>query len=137
MIRINFDGACGPKNPGGRCGGGAVIIKDNEILAEIFDEYIPFNKQETSNNLGEYYGLLKALQFLVNSNLQDETVDVYGDSNLVISQMQGKWRIKNGIYKDIAWKTRLYSKKFKFIRFNWIPREENEWADALSKKAIN
>lgn len=137
MIKVNFDGACGPMNPGGRCGGGAVLIKDNKILAEIFDEYIPEKFGETSNNVGEYYGLLKALEYLLENKLENETIFIEGDSNMVIMQMSGRWRIKKGIYRDIALKTKETVNRFKNIMFIWVPREENEWADELSKKAIN
>ena len=136
MIKVNFDGACGPHNPGGKCGGGAVIIKDNELLAEIFERYQPKLFWETSNNVGEYYGLIKALEYLIDNKLHDEQIEVFGDSKLVISQMQGKWRIKKGLYLDLALKALYLRRYFKNIKFNWIPREENEWADQLSKNAI-
>ncbi len=45
MIEIYFDGACTPINPGGRCYGGAVILKNQKILTEISEEYIPEAKK--------------------------------------------------------------------------------------------
>ncbi len=138
MIKVNFDGACGPNNPGGKCGGGAVIIKDNKILAEITERYQPpiTNIYATSNNVGEYYGLIKALEYLIDEGMEKEAIEVYGDSNLVINQMSGRWRIKKGIYAELARKAVELKRKFTDIKFYWISREENEWADELSKRAL-
>ena len=132
MIKIMFDGACWP-NPGGKCSGGAVVLKNNVILSELAGEYVPEVKYATSNNVGEYYGLYVALKYLVENDLCDEKVEVVGDSDMVIKQMSGRWRIKKGFYLDLAKKVVLLREKFNDIKFKWMPREENEWADALSK----
>jgi len=86
--------------------------------------------------VGEYYGLYKALQYLIDNGLNDNSIIVEGDSKMVINQMTGKWKVKKGYYKDLAKKVIALKPKFKSIRYYWIPREENEWADGLSKKAI-
>lgn len=135
-IKIYFDGACGPRNPGGRCGCGAVIFKNREIIKEIAVEYIPEIKKETSNNIAEYYALLKALEFLIKEGLQDSVIQVFGDSKLVINQMKGVWKIRAGLYLEQAVYTKRALEKFSNIRFKWIPREQNILADNLSKKAI-
>lgn len=136
MIVINFDGACGPNNPGGKCGGGAVVRKDFDILAEIAERYVPKVDKQTSNNVGEYFGLIKALEFVWMKGLENEAIMVYGDSNMVINQMAGKWKIKKGIYSEQALICKKLVEKFKLIRFEWIPREENCHADELSKIAL-
>ena len=137
MIEVYFDGACGPRNPGGKCGGGAAIYKDEELIAEIADRYVPLIKGRTSNNVGEYYGLIQALEYLIKEGLNEELIEVRGDSNLVISQMNGKWRIKAGTYIEQALIAKELKKQFSKIRFLWIPREQNERADELSKIALN
>ena len=137
MIKVNFDGACGPINPGGRCSGGAVILSHGyEIKAELSQEYTPIMEGDTSNNVGEYFGLLIALQYLINNGLQDEEIIVEGDSSLVIAQMKGVMRIKSGIYRPLAIRAKELVEKFSNIRFKWIPRSQNMIADELSKKAI-
>lgn len=136
MITIYFDGACGPNNLGGKCGGGAVIKNGNELIKEIVYRYKPKRDGETSNNVGEYIGLIKALEYLIKEKLNDEIILVYGDSNMVINQMEGGWKIKKGIYKEQALEAKKLKEFFKTIKFQWIPREENEWADALSKQAL-
>lgn len=141
MIKINFDGACGPKNPGGKCGGGAVILKDGKLLKEIVSEYVPQKRGQTSNNLGEFWGIIKALEFLKENGLQNEIILAQGDSVMVVNQMSGKWKVKTKkgykIYTEVGLQGVALAKEFPHIRFEWIPREENEWADQLSKLAIS
>ena len=137
LILVYFDGACSPVNPGGRCGCGAVIYYNSKKIKEISEEYIPATSQETSNNIAEYFALFKALAFLVKSNLQGKKIIVRGDSKLVIKQMQGLWRIKEGLYVETAVKTKFLGDKFTNIKYKWIPREHNYKADELSKKALN
>lgn len=136
MITVFFDGACGPENPGGKCGGGAAIYYDFELVYEIAERYVPKNPRDTSNNVGEYWALVKALELLLTQGKAQEEIEVFGDSKLVISQMTGKWRIKNGIYKDVGLACQKLVKNFPNLRLQWIPREQNERADGLSKIAL-
>ena len=136
MIKVFFDGACGPQNPGGKCGGGAAIYYDGELTVEIAERYVPKNPKDTSNNLGEYWALIKALEYLLTQGKAQEEIKVFGDSNMVISQMNGLWRIKNGIYKEQAEVCKKLLENFSNIYLDWIPREQNERADELSKIAL-
>jgi ribonuclease HI len=65
-------------------------------------------------------------------------VTIHGDSNLVINQLNGKWRVRKGLYLSIAIETKellAYLRGLGWqINFSWIPRERNEECDALSKK---
>ena len=62
-------------------------------------------------------------------------------SNLVINQLNGKWRIKKGLYLSIAIKTKELLAYLRGlgsqVSFSWIPREQNEECDALSKKTAS
>jgi len=133
MIRCYFDGSCEPVNPYGSMGLGAVIYKDNEILFE-HSEVIPESKKN-SNNVAEYLSLKKILEWIINNKTIEKQIFVYGDSQLVINQMNYKWRIKHGMYKDYALKCREILSKIndRKIIFKWIPRELNQYADDLSK----
>ncbi len=88
----------------------------------------------TTNNVAEYtgalYGLRRALE------LGATQVDLYMDSKLVISQLSGDWKVKDADLKN------LYLEILKLvgdidISYNWIPREQNSQADALSNKAMD
>jgi ribonuclease HI len=66
-------------------------------------------------------------------------VTIHGDSNLVINQLNGRWRIRKGLYLAIAIETKellAYLRGLEWqINFCWIPREQNKECDALSKKS--
>jgi ribonuclease HI len=66
-------------------------------------------------------------------------VVIHGDSKLVINQLTGRWRIKKGLYLSIAIETKQLLAHLRGlgwqISFCWIPREQNEECDALSKKS--
>ena len=63
---------------------------------------------------------------------------IRGDSKLVINQLNGKWRIRKGLYLSIAMEAEdllAYLKGLGWqVSFCWIPRTQNEECDALSKK---
>ena len=92
-----------------------------------------------SNNVAEYAGVLHILKYL--SSRPPGRVTIHGDSNLVINQLNGKWRIKKGLYLSIAAETKqllAYLRGLGWqINFCWIPREQNEECDALSKKTAD
>ena len=54
------------------------------------------------NNLAEYAALIAVLRHLIDVGLQREHIVVIGDSQLVINQMFGNWKIKRRCYVDVA-----------------------------------
>jgi ribonuclease HI len=138
MIKVYFDGACEPKNPGGTASFGVVILKGKKRIYEASDIFKPVKgkEKETSNNVAEYSGFLDALEWLVENGCQDKEIEIFGDSKLVIEQMFGSWAMRKGFYIPIAKKAKSILKKFKNITGTWIPREENSIADELSKGAL-
>lgn len=139
MIKGYFDGCCEPVNPGGVAAYGAVIFKDSIRIWEKSQIYHPDPDKErktTSNNLAEYSGLLAILEFLLMQGWNEEPIEILGDSQLVIRQMNGQWRIKQGFYVPIALQCRKLLAKFPRLRLKWIPRTENHIADELSKAKL-
>lgn len=132
-----FDGACAPINPNGHMGVGAAIFQADVVL-HTHSEYIP-ESLDNSNNVSEYMAflwLVEKLSEISNNN----TLFIYGDSKLVVSQMTGKWKIKAGRYKEYALKAKaaLFELcKNNTVWIEWIPREENWFADDLSKMELN
>lgn len=130
-----FDGACWP-NPNGDAACGAFIECDGERIWE-HAEYL--GAKDTSNNVAEYAGLIAILRYLEKlENLAE--IHIYGDSDLVIKQMSGLWKVRRkGIklylpYYDEA--MRLLRVQKHLISFQWIPREQNTEADFLSTKPL-
>lgn len=133
-----FDGCCEPINPGGTASYGVVIQKDGETIHEASKVFLPEKgrERETSNNVAEYSGFRHILEWLIGEALNEAEIKIFGDSNLVIQQMFGSWRIKKGLYTPIAWRCCELLKEFTKISGHWIPREQNALADKLSKEEL-
>ncbi len=129
-----FDGGCYPRNPGGYASYGALISKDDQIIWQGSGLVIPVT--DTSNNLAEYAGYIAVLTELEKQGLRAQPVTIYGDSQLVIKQMKGEWKIKDGSYVDLALKAKCLTKSFPNVRLEWIPRDQNHQADSLATKAL-
>ena len=133
-----FDGACGPINPGGTASYG-VMIKDQDGTILVSEHGLVGEGITMSNNVAEYAGVLHILKYL--SCRPPGRVTIHGDSNLVMKQLTGKWRIKKGLYLSVATEAKemlayLHGLGWQ-INLCWIPREQNEECDALSKKACH
>ena len=107
-------------------GVGAVLISPNE-------QYIPVTARlcfDCTNNVAEYeaciLGLQTAIEFKVKS------LDVYGDSALVIHQVKGEWETRDA--KLIPYQKHIGEliEHFEDVEFHHIPREANQLADALA-----
>jgi hypothetical protein len=85
---------------------------------------------DCTNNIAEYEACIMGLERAV--NLRIKTLEVYGDSALLIYQVRGEWEIlhPNLIpYLDHIWRL---VEHFNEITYHHIPREENQLADALA-----
>lgn len=127
MIELWFDGYYENSNSGI----GIVIKQDGKVRHTISDK---LTKTAMSSNVAEYEALKRGLEYLISNNLHTAKVAVYGDSKLVIMQMANRWRVIQGLYKDIALKTKGHAGVFNDISFYWIPREKNIVADKLSRR---
>lgn len=132
MIKLFFDGAVEPHNPGGHGGYGLYVERDG---SPIFSGAAYIGQwPELSNNCAEYAGCIAALRYLIKNQISGAVV--YGDSNLVINQMAGLWGVKDGAYARFAQEALTLRQRLPHIRYKWIPREENTIADRLSKQAV-
>ncbi len=138
MIKAYFDGCCEPVNPGGTASYGMVILDDGKEIHRASKIFYPEKgrEKETSNNVAEYLGFMNILEWIEEKKLQNEAIEICGDSNLVIHQMFGTWRIKKGFYVPIALKCRKMLSQFPRIKGHWIRRDENSLADELSKAEL-
>lgn len=136
IYKVFFDGSCWPKNPKGICKAGFVIYKNQKEIKKISQLYIPNKLEDTSNNLAEHYALLLSLKYLQTQNLNHNKILIYGDNMLVIKQMKGEYRIKKGLYKEIAKQNFEIKKNFSNLSFYHIPRELNTFADKLTHITI-
>lgn len=123
-----FDGATKHTNPGIR-GIGAVLKGPAGEIVEIAQEI-----GEGTNNEAEYCALMAVLDAAVDAGVQD--LVVYGDSQLVIKQVNGEWLINAQALVPLCKTVIELKAQIPKVSLRWIPRQENSAADALSKRAI-
>lgn len=141
MIELFFDGACEPINPGGTASYGWLLKQDGQILKQGFG--IVGKGPGMTNNIAEYNGLIKGLEEFIKLNL-NEKLFIKGDSNMVINMVSGQWgwnkkKTKWEPHKKMPHLKKLLDEALKLLNkieheIKWVPREQNEEADLLSKK---
>ncbi len=86
-----------------------------------------------TNNVAEYKALIAALKKAIDLHIEEVTVNL--DSELLVRQVNGQYRVKNkGLLPLFAEVIHLL-KQFKCYNIYHIPRVENKEADLLAKKA--
>jgi len=123
-------------NPG--VAGYGALVRDpstGRILVELAE---PLGT--ASNNVAEYSGLLAGLRAVLDIDA-GASVRVRMDSKLVVEQMSGRWKIKHEDMRRLALEARELcteiSRAGGSVDFEWIPREKNKDADALSNDAMD
>lgn len=128
-VIINTDG--GARGNPGPAGIGLVIKNLDGELLYSHGGYIG----ETTNNVAEYSALIKALEESINLGVTD--VKIQMDSELIVKQMQGVYKIKQPALQELAGKVLALLKKFNSYSFAHVRREYNSEADALVNKALD
>ncbi|HXV46581.1 MAG TPA: ribonuclease HI, partial [Nitrososphaera sp.] len=94
MIEVYFDGLCQPVNPGGIACYAFVVKNDGKTIHSGYGVAgEPFSKDST-NNVAEYTALVKAFEWLVAYNHVRDKVVINSDSQLVVNQLQGNYKVK-------------------------------------------
>ena len=127
-VQIFTDGAA-RGNPG-PAGIGVVIRNDEKVLLEVA-EYIG----KATNNVAEYMALIRGLEEAI--DLNERSVEVFCDSELMVKQMNGEYRVKNDGLIPLYLQAQALKKKFKHFSLNHTPREENKHADRLANRGID
>lgn len=117
-------------NPGPAGCGGVVYNEEKDELAT----FAAFIGKET-NNVAEYMGLLLGLQKAQQCGITNLIVRM--DSQLIVRQMQGKWKCKHPNLRQYFEKAKNLSQNFTTITFEDIRREHNKRADALANWAMD
>jgi ribonuclease HI len=133
MITIYFDGLCYPKNPGGVAAYGYLVYRDGEPIWRGFGTV--GEGRGMTNNVAEYEGLRAAAQWLVDEGIKEKIL-IKGDSQLVIKQMKGEYRVNSATSKKYVPEIKRLLLGLE-ASFSWVPREENEEADGLSRVAYD
>jgi ribonuclease HI len=134
LIVVHIDGLCEPVNPGGAATFGYVIRDDSRRVLQRKSGLVG-KGPAMSSNVAEYAALCEALGFLLTNKHQDSIIEVRSDSTLVVNQMSGKWKFRKGLYREKYLEAVRLCARFAKLRFRWIPRDENEEADQLTREA--
>ena len=116
-------------NPG-PSGAGAIITIDGKTQATI-SSFVG----HTTNNVAEYTGLVLALEKAVELGIDD--VHVFMDSELVVKQMLGIYRVKNEKLLPLFVKARGLVSKLSSFSISHVRRENNKIADQLANQAMD
>lgn len=117
-------------NPG-PAGAGALLLGPDGAEVEAISAYLG----EMTNNQAEYRALLLGLQAAVDNGVQ--ALDVRMDSELIVKQMNGEYKVKHPEMKVLHSQARQLVAKIDTVSFNHIRRELNGDADALVNQAID
>ena len=108
--------------------GGVLYIKQVEVFS--FSEPL----FEKTNNEAEYLALLKGVQETLELNISK--IDIYSDSELIVKQINGDYKIKNDRMKVLHSKVSSELNRLDHWTLTHIIREKNIRADELSKLGI-
>ena len=126
---LNFDGLCEP-NPGIACYGW-IIRQNGHPIARGHG----LAGYETTNNVAEYSALIAGLQAAIAHDLAGHAIEVYGDSQLVIRQMSGEYAVGADHLIPLHEHAQQLAIDLGVARWQWIPRDQNDEADQLSRIA--
>jgi ribonuclease HI len=88
-----------------------------------------------TNNVAEYNGLLAALQWAVDHG--HKHVQIRADSELLVKQMRGEYRVKHPGLQPLAARARLLVGALDSVTFQHVRREQNKDADRLSNVGMD
>lgn len=149
-ILIYSDG--GARGNPGPAGIGVVIkspAEDGSPKSEVISKYIG----NATNNQAEYRAVIEALKWVkekhpsnrftatsevVAGKVEDLEIECFLDSQLIVEQLNQRYKIKNEGLKPLFWQIRdLVMALGGKVTFKYIPREQNKEADKLVNQAID
>ena len=104
--------------------GGVIYIGSEELIT--FSEYL----DDATNNEAEYESLIYGLKLLVNLSILN--VDIYSDSELVVRQINGEYKVKNDRMNKLYQKATSLLSGFENWTFTHVLRDKNKVADMLA-----
>ncbi len=125
----NIDGAS-RGNPGPAAY--AVVMRDPEgkLVLELAKKF-----GRDTNNVAEYYALLAALDYATTHAIS--ALRVRSDSELLVRQMQGRYKVKSADLKPLHERASILSRQLEYFAIEHVRREQNRDADALANIALD
>ena len=127
--RLHTDG--GARGNPGPAGIGVLLTDESgDVIGEIARGI-----GETTNNVAEYSALIAGLELALERGVSD--IEVAVDSELVVHQLRGEWKIKNERLRSLAVQARALLNRFSSASIGHVPREENAGADRLANQGMD
>ncbi len=129
MIVAYIDGGA-RGNPGPAGYGVSIQSADGQVLDELYG-----GLGIATNNVAEYNGLLAALQWALDHEAR--RVHVRADSELLVKQMRGEYKVRNPGLQPLYVRARLLAAQLDDVKFEHVRREYNKEADRLSNLGMD
>jgi probable phosphoglycerate mutase len=127
--RLSTDGGA-RGNPGPAAYAYVLEAEDGTVLA-AHGETIGV----ATNNVAEYRALVEGLRKALELHVGE--LEVVSDSELVVHQMRGEWKIKNDALRVLSEEAGDIADRIDKVRYTAVRREHNELADRLVNEALD
>jgi ribonuclease HI len=127
--RLSTDGGA-RGNPGPAAAAYVLEAHDGTVLA-AHGETIGV----ATNNVAEYRALLAGLEKAAELGVDD--LEVVSDSELLVRQMTGEYRVKNQALRELSDEATRLARRIGRVRYTAVRRADNELADTLVNEALD
>ena len=127
--RLSTDGGA-RGNPGPAAYGFVLETEDGDVLA-AHGEAIG----RATNNVAEYRGLVAGMEKAAELGVRE--LEVVSDSELLVKQMRGEYRVKNEALKALWEEANDLEDRFTRVHYTAVRRDHNELADSLVNEALD
>jgi ribonuclease HI len=127
--KLSTDG--GARGNPGPAAYGYVLEDENGTMLDARGETIGV----ATNNVAEYRALIAGLEKAVELGVDE--LEVVSDSELLVKQMQGEYRVKNEALRELNDEANSLERKLDRVRYKAVRREHNELADKLVNEALD
>ena len=128
-VRLFTDGGA-RGNPGPAAFGFVLEAENGDLLASEGEAI-----GVATNNVAEYRGLIAGLERAIEQEVRE--LEVISDSELMVKQMRGEYRVKNEGLQELHAQARKLAGHFDAIEYRHVRRAENELADKLVNQVLN
>lgn len=129
-LKIFCDG--GARGNPGPAACGFVAKKDDKVIFKK-SKYLGV----TTNNVAEYSAVIEALRWMIAKKIFSSRATLFLDSQLVVRQLKGIYKIKKPHLKSCYLKIKKMEKNFLSVEYIYVPRERNRLADELLNQELD
>lgn len=127
--RLSTDG--GARGNPGPAAFGYVLEDEDGVVLEARGEAIG----RATNNVAEYRALIAGLEKAVALGVDE--LEVVSDSELLVKQMRGEYRVKNHALRGLSLEAGRVAREIGRVTYRAVRREQNELADRLVNEALD